>query len=162
MPTYVYECDECGLRDDVFHGMSEEVELECPCGSVRFHRCITAPNIIIHGESSSVSHDSHSIPDMQQELLDKYGVAEVTPLKREDGQANGFKRIYKEIKESGGFVKERMAERKEQEAKKRNEKMMQQDVGREDRVRRKVDAMRQSKAKESYESRSVKIVSKRD
>jgi len=39
MPTYDYECDECGHKFELFQAISEPVKRKCPeCGKLRLRR----------------------------------------------------------------------------------------------------------------------------
>ena len=41
MPTYDYECDSCGHKLEVFHGMNDQPIIECPeCGSMSLTKLI--------------------------------------------------------------------------------------------------------------------------
>jgi putative FmdB family regulatory protein len=58
MPTYDYECSECGHLEEIFQKFSEEQIDTCPaCGSNTYRRVILqAPLGFIKGEPTTVRH----------------------------------------------------------------------------------------------------------
>jgi putative FmdB family regulatory protein len=60
MPTYDYKCEECGHVFEVFHGMNEDPDIECPrCGSDPV-RVISGGSGIIFKGSGFYATDSGS------------------------------------------------------------------------------------------------------
>ncbi|MBI4535917.1 MAG: zinc ribbon domain-containing protein [Ignavibacteriae bacterium] len=53
MPTFDYQCTECGKTYDIFHKVREVVEdVVCPsCGSTTHKRLLSAPNVSVGGRS---------------------------------------------------------------------------------------------------------------
>jgi len=48
MPTYEYQCDECGHKFEMFQNFSDIVKRKCPsCGKMRLKRLIGAGSGII-------------------------------------------------------------------------------------------------------------------
>ena len=65
MPTYVYRCENCSTKYDVFHkSIESKEEVFCPvCKSSSWTKLIAAPNIFVYQEASSCAcggenHDS--------------------------------------------------------------------------------------------------------
>ena len=57
MPIFDYQCADCGRTYDVFHKVREVIEdVVCPeCGSTKYTRLISAPNVSVGGVSLSRS-----------------------------------------------------------------------------------------------------------
>ena len=50
MPTYRYECDECGHSEEVVQKITADPLDRCPaCGSATYHRVIFATGFILKG-----------------------------------------------------------------------------------------------------------------
>ena len=60
MPTYDYECRDCGHVFEVFHGMTEQPRLECPkCGGTP-QRLISGGGAVIFKGPGFYATDSRS------------------------------------------------------------------------------------------------------
>ena len=70
MPTYDYECSECGYYKEVFQKFSEKPLIRCPqCKKHKFRRVILgAPHISVKGEPSTIQH----LADRNTQKLGKY------------------------------------------------------------------------------------------
>jgi putative FmdB family regulatory protein len=79
MPTYAYECDECGVRFDAWQRFSDDPIAECPeCGG-HAHRVPQAVGIVFRGSGWYIK-DSKG----QSNLA-------VPPKHDKDGTGNGTK-----------------------------------------------------------------------
>ena len=72
MPTYDYECSECGYYKEVFQTFSEKPLVRCPqCKKHKFRRVILdAPHISVKGEPSTIQH----LADRNTQKLGKYEI----------------------------------------------------------------------------------------
>ena len=70
MPTYDYECSECGYYKEVFQKFSEKPLVRCPqCKKHKFRRGILgAPHISVKCEPSTIQH----LADRNTQKLGKY------------------------------------------------------------------------------------------
>jgi|TARA_B100001778_G_scaffold332303_1_gene338353 putative FmdB family regulatory protein len=70
MPTYDYECSECGYYEEVFQKFSEKPLVRCPeCKKHKFRRVIlNAPHIAVKGDPTTVQH----LADRNTQKLGKY------------------------------------------------------------------------------------------
>ena len=70
MPTYDYECSECGYYKEVFQKFSEKPLVRCPkCKKHKFRRVIlSAPHISVKGEPTTIQH----LADRNTQKLGKY------------------------------------------------------------------------------------------
>ena len=70
MPTYDYECSECGYYKEVFQKFSEKPLVRCPkCKKHKFRRVIlSAPHISVKGEPTTLQH----LADRNTQKLGKY------------------------------------------------------------------------------------------
>jgi len=58
MPTYSYECRECGAKTEIFHGMSEGAKRKCPkCGRLKLKRLISGGGGVIFKGSGFYATD---------------------------------------------------------------------------------------------------------
>lgn len=62
MPTFVYKCNDCSSKYEVFHkSINNETEVICPdCGSVDYKKLMSAASIA--GFSSSKSFNMPQMP----------------------------------------------------------------------------------------------------
>jgi putative FmdB family regulatory protein len=150
MPTYVYRCEKCGNIDEVSHGMQDKPVLECSCGARALQRVFTPPNIVSKG--------APRLRDMSRILMEDYGIASVSPIKRQDGQHNSRKRIFEEIKQRGSLVKEMMQAEKEAKAKQDKEKKESNRHTRQKLVKERIETIKDRKAKQEYSARRIHIV----
>ena len=58
MPTYEYQCDECGLRFERWQGMNEAPVTQCPDCSGKVNRLISGGSgfILKGGDNSGTGH----------------------------------------------------------------------------------------------------------
>ncbi len=56
MPTYLYECDECG-RFEEFQNITDDALEECPSCGGEVKRIIGAPGIMFKGSNFYVNQD---------------------------------------------------------------------------------------------------------
>ena len=49
MPVYEYECQKCGHRFDVEHGINEETRKRCPECRGKIKKCFSAVGIVFKG-----------------------------------------------------------------------------------------------------------------
>ena len=70
MPTYDYECSECGYYKEVFQKFSEKPLVRCPeCKKHKFRRVIlNAPHVSVKGEPTTIQH----LADRNTQKLGKY------------------------------------------------------------------------------------------
>ena len=70
MPTYDYECSECGYYKEVFQKFSEKPLVKCPeCKKHKFRRVIlNAPHVSVKGEPTTVQH----LADRNTQKLGRY------------------------------------------------------------------------------------------
>ena len=70
MPTYDYECSECGYYKEVFQKFSEKPLVRCPkCKKHKFRRVIlSAPHVSVKGEPTTIQH----LADRNPQKLGKY------------------------------------------------------------------------------------------
>ena len=70
MPTYDYECSECGYYKEVFQKFSEKPLVRCPkCKKHKFRRVIlSAPHVSVKGEPTTIQH----LADRNTQKLGKY------------------------------------------------------------------------------------------
>ena len=109
MPTYEYSCPHCGIEVEIFHSITElHMEHGCPsCGD--YMKRLPVAVSLIGGktlEQMKRAEIGKKRSDTKNNLIDKYDVHEVTPLRK--GQT--FDDVVKEIKDGGSFVKDQMQE----------------------------------------------------
>tara|TARA_R100001163_G_scaffold11972_2_gene11121 strand:- start:9610 stop:9951 length:342 start_codon:yes stop_codon:yes gene_type:complete len=70
MPTYDYECSECGYHKEVFQKFSEKPLVRCPkCKKHKFRRVIlSAPHVSVKGEPTTIQH----LADRNTQKLGRY------------------------------------------------------------------------------------------
>jgi putative FmdB family regulatory protein len=95
MPTYDYECSECGYYEEVFQKFSEKPLVRCPeCKKHKFRRVIlNAPHISVKGEPTTIQH----LADRNTQKLGKYELqakekADNIDKVRKDAEANNSRR----------------------------------------------------------------------
>ena len=61
MPTYDYECDECGHTFELFQAISEPVKCKCPeCGKLRLRRLFGTGGAVVFKGSGFYQTDYRS------------------------------------------------------------------------------------------------------
>ncbi|MEX0866088.1 MAG: zinc ribbon domain-containing protein [Pirellulales bacterium] len=61
MPTYDYECDDCGHKFELFQGFSESVKRKCPdCGKLKLRRLFGTGGAIVFKGSGFYQTDYRS------------------------------------------------------------------------------------------------------
>jgi|TARA_A100001391_G_C5066764_1_gene277365 putative FmdB family regulatory protein len=95
MPTYDYECSECGYYKEVFQKFSEKPLVRCPeCKKHKFRRVIlNAPHVSVKGEPTTIQH----LADRNTQKLGKYELqakeqADNIDKVRKDAEANNRRR----------------------------------------------------------------------
>ncbi len=87
MPTYDYECSECGYYKEVFQKFSEKPLVKCPeCKKHKFRRVIlNAPHISVKGEPTTVQHlaDRNTQKLGNYELQDKMQADNMDKVKKD-------------------------------------------------------------------------------
>ncbi len=87
MPTYDYECSECGYYKEVFQKFSEKPLVRCPeCKKHKFRRVIlNAPHISVKGEPTTVQHlaDRNTQKLGNYELQDKMQADNMDKVKKD-------------------------------------------------------------------------------
>jgi putative FmdB family regulatory protein len=49
MPIYEYECDKCGRREEVFHRITDPMEVECDQCQIQMRRLISKSTFKLQG-----------------------------------------------------------------------------------------------------------------
>jgi putative FmdB family regulatory protein len=87
MPTYDYECSECGHHKEVFQKFSEKPLVRCPeCKKHKFRRVIlNAPHISVKGEPTTIKHlaDRNTQKLGNYELQDKMQADNMDKVKKD-------------------------------------------------------------------------------
>jgi len=118
MAFYDYRCVKCDKVFEVSHGMTESPEVKCPECGFESVKVPSVCGIVVRGGASHMRDSVIRQTDAKQDLIENYGVENVTPL---GGQ--NFDSVYKDIKSQGTMVKDQMQEKMERnEAKKRVER----------------------------------------
>lgn len=110
MPAYDYRCPECGFGDEVRHGMNESPTYQCPDCQSQMKRVYGRVNVN-HGRSrikGMVRDKVSQEAEMKQDLLENYGVSEISPLRR-----TTVTDVYNDVKAQGSLVKDQMQESRE-------------------------------------------------
>jgi putative FmdB family regulatory protein len=55
MPVYEYECQKCGHRFDIEHGINEETRKRCPECRGKIKKCFSAVGIVFKGSGFYVT-----------------------------------------------------------------------------------------------------------
>ena len=55
MPVYEYECEKCGHRFDVEHGINEQTKKKCPECRGKIRKCFSAVGIVFKGSGFYVN-----------------------------------------------------------------------------------------------------------
>ena len=161
-PNYNYDCRDCGDVQEVFHGMKEKPRIKCAaCGSTNVKRCISAPNLIVHGsirppkqKPVRPANSRTQLADMHHELREDFNVHTVTPM-----QSKSFEEVYSDIKEQGGAVKEQMVKKREGEQGRITKKHKDWMKGAVRRTPDRAEKMKKEKKKEAYKKRSIRTKS---
>ena len=87
MPTYDYECSECGHYKEVFQRFSEKPLVRCPsCKKHKFRRVILdAPHVSVKGGPTTVRHlaDRNTQKMGSYELQDKMQADNMDKVKKD-------------------------------------------------------------------------------
>lgn len=154
MPTYSYLCKNCKHEQDVFHSMNEKPEINCPdCnGLMTKAPCMFS---IGHGESRLQRLQKDKVKrhsEMKEELYRDYGVEKIEPV-----QQRSFDDIYRDVKSSGGLVKEKFAATSEMNAKKTKEKQREWKRKAATRVEKRTQEMLERKKAQAASDRAVRL-----
>ena len=71
MPKYVYQCDSCESQFEIYHGMSEDVDI-CPqCDSKGLHRVPQMPFLkgSVESKGSKVGDETKAVIEANREVL---------------------------------------------------------------------------------------------
>jgi len=83
MPTYTYQCENCGIRFDQFHKFSEEPLTICPeCGEPALRKIFQPVGIVFKGKGFYAT-DNRS-PSGQTYTSDKEDSAKKEPERKTD------------------------------------------------------------------------------
>ena len=154
MAFYDYRCDKCDGVFEVSHGMTETPDIKCPKCGTKASKMPSVCGIVVRGGASNMRDSIVKQGDARQDLLENYGVENVTPL-----AGQNFDSVYKDIKSQGSMVKDQMQEKvATNEAKKRIErrewvKKANKRVG--ERTRK----AQEKKKKEEAKKRAIKVSS---
>lgn len=154
MPFYDYKCGNCGHIVEEFHGMNESPSIECDECSVVMTK---VPNMV-HASCGEGQHDNSPAgkasreKDMRKELKEEFGVHDFTPL-----NGASTEDVYKDAKQQGGFVKEKMAASAEAENKKVRRKQQEWKRKAEKRAPQRAQEKKEQRAKEDQEKRKIRL-----
>lgn len=145
MPIYSYECLDCKHEQDVLHKYEETPVFSCnSCKGTNHKKKVTAASFkmghkkqkdFVLGKASEEAYK-------RAELLGDYGVEKV-------GNVNGssFDDVYKDVKEQGSAVRDRLAESKEIETKKAKERQINWKESIKDRAAKKIEKLKKRDSK---------------
>lgn len=146
-PCYDYSCKDCGNQFEVIHSMNDKRDVACPkCHSIRTSKMVSLCGIIIGNNraQSSFRDRAKREGDQRQDLLQNYGVENVTPL----AKGMTFPDIYSQVKMQGDLVREQMAQRKEIDTANQKVKRKEWLIGARKRAPQKAKIMAEKKAQE--------------
>ena len=89
--------------------------------------------------------------EMRQDLRENHMVEEVSPI------GGSFRQVYKDIKESGSMVRDRMIEQKQKNEEKTAKKIKEWQIGANKRVERRTIEARKMREKEAASDRKINV-----
>lgn len=105
---YTYRCVKCRKETEVSHSLAEiNIERFCSCGSLI--KRVPVSFALVGGKTLAQGRQIEGEKKMvgtKFDLMDKYGVHEVSPLRRGDT----FDSVVRDIKNRGSFVRDKMQE----------------------------------------------------
>ena len=112
-PFYDYCCKGCDTVFEVRHAISDKPIVVCPqCQSKDTRKVISACAIIVKNSTNRRVKDHMSrSSDIMNDLKENYGIEKVAPL-----GGSTIEEVYKDVKATGGMVRDDMQRQKEETA----------------------------------------------
>lgn len=159
MPRYDYKCKQCGHEVEKAHSFKVTPEFLCPeCeGSVMVKIFKTLNfrvknTLLVQRLKEQHKKEQH----MKQELRENHLLENVTPV------ASGtVEQVYKEVKSSGGAVRETMQRTIEENEAKTRKKQKNWQIGANKRVKERTLEKRERDAAEAAKKRSITVSTKK-
>jgi len=154
MAFYDYRCGKCEEEFEVSHGMNDEPNIKCPKCKSKAKKMPSICGIVVHGGFSAMRDSVVRRSEAKQDLLENYGVENVTPLGGET-----FDSVYKDIKDSGTKVNDKMQKDKEIKAAQSKAKRREWGKKANKRVGERTRTAAKKKAQEAATKRAVSVSS---
>jgi len=154
-PFYDYSCRKCNFVFEEMHSFRETPRIECPkCGCPDTFKMVSACGIIVHSTRAKrfVLDAVKKESEQRERLRREFGIEKVTPT-----AGVTLDQVYNEIKKQGTFTKEKMAEKKEIDAKALKAKQKAWKIAALKRTPERAKIRADMKAKEEYKKHSVSI-----
>lgn len=154
VPTYLYRCRECVAEQDVIHLMAETPQVPCPrCGLAM--RKVPALFAVGHGLTQTQRHACDQLraqSDMRAELRQDFGVETVAPIGN-----RSFESMYRDVKASGGAVREQMAQKAEENSARVNAKQREWKKGAQRRAPKRTREIIERRKAEAAAGRAIRL-----
>jgi len=154
MPNYDYKCKECGHEAVMSHSFKVKPEFACPdCENlmVKVFKSINFSvrnNIVAQRIKDQYVRES----DMRQDLRENHCVENLTPM------ASGtVEQAYREIKDSGNSVRDKMQEQIAQNETESRKKQKEWQIGANKRVKARTLEKRQREAEQAARKRKITL-----
>jgi putative FmdB family regulatory protein len=153
MAAYDYRCPGCGQIREVSHSMNDLPVIKCNCGET-MHKIVSRCNFSIKGTLAKrrVLDFMAKEGDAKAQLREDFGVHKVTPF-----QGSTMSEVLKDAKGSGSYIKDQMAVEQAKNEARRNAKLKDWRPKAQKRATGKRAVMREQKAKEAAEKRTIRI-----
>lgn len=154
MPNYDYCCTACDHEFEVSHGMNDAPRTMCPeCGSPA-KKLISACGLIVKntGAIRAAQERHKSEREMREDLRQNYGVEKISPI-----GGNTVTDVYRDVKQQGTFVRDKMQLKREQNAAQTKAKQREWARKANRRVAKKTIMAQEKRAEEAAAKRAIRL-----
>ncbi len=154
MPRYDFRCAKCGTVSEVNRPMCDCSAVACRKCGAPMRRVYSVPNFT-HGNTlvaNTIGDRMQRDADITADLRVNHGIEKIVPV-----AAQSMDDVYRDVKASGGYVKERMAAEKEIADRKRRLKQREWMKKAMKRAPRRTQDMLNRKKAEASRDRAVRV-----
>lgn len=155
MPTYSYACLTCDREFEALRPIVCRDDSPCPnCGSSSTKRHVSACHFVFResGTVRKLTDRGKFEAEAKADLAENYGVAKINPI-RNTSIAN----IYRDVKQQGSFVKDRMQQSAADNETKTRKKQREWAIEAHKRTPTRAKIIRDFRAKEAMQKRAIKL-----